>query len=200
MQVNYYAQSRRRWIASQNGIAQNQPQKSSSEIEKLLIANSTVAVWVIFLGIGGGLLAIYYIRIGYLPDMEWNAALVYLFVCSVFGGVIGLLLTISLYLPGVIWCEIIVFETTLDNHLTYLAEHDDSSGKRSMRKEPCIRSIMRYLGIPFDVVLLASHLCLRFSNPEIKPIGFYWVCAVLILEWTFFYMKGEFRRRWVLEE
>jgi len=195
MQVDYYAQSRRRWIASQNGIAQNQPQKSSSEIDKILIANATVAVWVIFLGIGGGLLALYYIRIGYLPDMEWNAALVYLFVCSVFGGVIGLLLTISLYLPGVIWCEIIVFETTLDNHLTYLAEHDDSSGKRSMRKEPCIRSIMRYLGIPFSVALVISHLCLRASNPDITPIDFYYLgIACLLLIGTFFVMRWIFRR------
>ena len=184
-------------IVSENG---NQPQQSSSELEKLLTANMSLAVWLIFLGIGGGLLARYYVRIGYLPEMEWNAALVYLFVCSVWGSVIGSVLTISLYLPGVIWSEIIVFEPTLDNHLTYLAEHDDSSGKRSMRKEPCIRSIMRYLGIPFAVVLLASHLCLRFSNPEIKPIGFYWVFAVLILVWTFFYMKGEFRRRLMSEE
>jgi hypothetical protein len=183
-------------IVSENG---NQPQQSSSELEKLLTANMSLAVWLIFLGIGGGLLARYYIRIGYLPEMEWNAALVYLFVCSVWGSVIGLVLTISLYLPGVIWSEIIVFETPLDNHLTSLAEHDDTSGKRSMRKEPCIRSIMRYLGIPFLVVLLASHLCLRFSKPEIQPIGFYWVFAVLILVRTFFYMRGEFRRRLVSE-
>ena len=179
-------------ILSQNG---NQPQQSSSQLEKLLTANMSLAVWLIFLAIGGGLLARYYVRIGYLPEMEWNAALVYLFVCSVWGTVIGLVLTISLYLPGVIWCEIIVFETTLDNHLTYLAEHDDDSGKRSMRKEPCIRSIMRYLGIPFAVAVLASHLCLLFSNPRIKPIGFYWIFAVLILVRTFFYMRGEFKRR-----
>jgi len=186
-------------IVSQNGADQKQPQQSSSELEKLLTANMSLAVWLIFLAIGGGLLARYYVKIGYLPEMEWNAALVYLFVCSVWGSVIGLVLTMSLYLPGVIWSEIIVFEPTLDNHLTYLAEHDDSSGKRSMRKEPCIRSIMRYLGIPFAVVLLASHLCLRFSNPEIKPIGFFWAFAVLILVRTFFYMKGEFTRRLVSE-
>src|SRR6185369_12120784 len=186
-------------IVSQNGAAQNQPQQSSSEIDKFLIANTSLTVWLIFLAIGGGLLARYYVRIGYLPEMEWNAALVYLFVCSVWGSVIGLVLTMSLYLPGVIWSEIIVFEPTQDNHLTYLVEHDDSSGKRSTRKEPCIRSIMRYLGIPFAVVLLASHLCLRFSNPDIKPIGFFWVFAVLILVRTFFYMKREFTRRLVSE-
>jgi hypothetical protein len=172
---------------------QTQPQPQSSELEKLFQANTSLAIWLIFLAIGGGLLARYYIRIGYLPEMEWNAALVYLFVCSVWGSVIGLVLTISLYLPGVIWSELIVFETPLDDRLTYPAE-DDASGKQSMSKEPCIRSIMGYLGFPFVLFLLASHLCLRFSKSDIKPIGFYWAFAALILVRTYFYMRGEFRR------
>ena len=179
---------------SPNGTAHNQPQQPSSELEKLLKANTTLAVWLIFLGIGGGLLALYYFRIGYLPDMEWNSALIYLFVCSIFGGVIGLLLTISVYLPGVIWCEIIVFEKILDNHLSYYAEHDDPLGKRSMRKEPCIKSIMYYLGIPFFGALVLSHLCLRASEiAVIKPIDSYLVVAILFLVATFFVMRKIFR-------
>lgn len=158
MQANYsYIPPRRRLTAYQFGTTQNQPQESSGELDKLLKANTTLAVWLIFLGIGGGLLALYYNRIGYLPEMEWNAALVYLFVCSIFGGVTGLVLTMSLYLPGVIWCDSIIFERTLDNHLTYYAEHDEPSGKRSRRKEPCLMSIMLYLGLPFLVALVASH-------------------------------------------
>lgn len=179
-------------IVSQNG---NQPQQPSSEVEKLLQGNTSLAVWLIFLAIGGGLLARYYVKIGYLPEMEWNAALVYLFVCSVWGSVIGLVLTMSLYLPGVIWSEIIVFEDTQDGHLTYCP--DDPSCKHSERKEPCIRSITRYLGIPFAVVLLASHLCLRFSNPG---MDFYWVLAALILVPTFFYFRGKFRDRLIPKE
>ena len=167
-------------IVSQNGAAQNQPQQSSSEIDKFLIANTSLTVWLIFLAIGGGLLARYYVRIGYLPEMEWNAALVYLFVCSVWGGVVGVVLTISLYLPGVIWSELIVFETPLDNRLTYRAEYEDPLGKRSMRKEPCIRSIMLWLGLPFFLALLVSHLCLRFSKPNMR-IDSYWVIVIVIL-------------------
>jgi hypothetical protein len=173
-------------ILSQNGTAQNQPQQSSSELEKLLTANMSLAVWLIFLAIGGGLLARYYIRIGYLPEMEWNAALVYLFVCSVWGSVIGLVLTISIYLPGVIWCEIIIFETPLDNRLTYRAEHEDASGKRSTRKEPCLRSIIGWLGLPFFGALLASHLFLRLSRPGNKLIDPYWIIAGLIWVCTLF--------------
>ena len=185
-------------IVSQNG---NKPQEESSNgLEKLLKANTTLAVWLIFLGLGGGLLALYYIRIGYLPEMEWNAALVYLFVCSVWGGVIGLLLTISLYLPGVIWCEVIIFETTLDNHLTFYADHDDVSGKRTPRKEPCLRSIMRYLGIPFAAALLISHLGLRVSGIRvIEPIDLYLLVAAIILAGTFIYIRRKFRRRLIAE-
>lgn len=165
-------------IVSQNG---NQPQQPSSGLEKLLQANTSLAVWLIFLAIGGGLLARYYVRIGYLPEMEWNAALVYLFVCSVWGSVIGLVLTISLYLPGVIWSELIVFETPLDDRLTYRADHDDASGKRSRRKEPCLRSILVWLGLPFFLALFVSHLSLRFSKPDVKLIDSYWISAVIIL-------------------
>jgi hypothetical protein len=178
---------------SQNG---NPPQPPSSELEKLLQATTTLTVWLIFLAIGGGLLARYYLRINYLPEMEWNAALVYLFVCSVWGGVIGLLLTISLYLPGVIWCEIIIFETTLDNQLTYFGEHDEPSGKRSIRKEPCIRSIIRYLGAPFFAALIISHFCLLTSTQDIKPLDFvFWALAVVLLAFSFFGMRQIFRGR-----
>lgn len=170
MQANYsYIPSRRRFIET----TQNQPQESSSELDKLLKANAPLAVWLVFLGIGGGLLALYYRRIGYLPEMEWNAALVYLFVCTVFGSVIGLVLTMSLYLPGVIWCDVIIFERTLDYHLTYYAPHDEPSGKRSRRKEPCIKSIVLYLGLPFLAALIASHWFLHKD--------YYWAMTALPL-------------------
>ena len=180
-------------IVSQNGADQNQPQESSNGIDKFLIANTSVTVWLIFLGIGGGLLARYYLRIHYLPEMEWNAALVYLFVGSVWGGVIGLMLTMSLYLPGVIWCDIMIFETLLDNQLSYYADHHDRLGKRSIRKEPCIKSIMIWLGIPFFLALLDSHLLLRISNmSKDSRIDFYWVFALLLVVLVFFAMRGIF--------
>ncbi|HSL53263.1 MAG TPA: hypothetical protein VK868_02665, partial [Pyrinomonadaceae bacterium] len=194
MQTNYSIASRRRSIAYQNGTAEGQPQQASSPFNKLLEANTPLLVWLIFLGIGGGLLARYYLRIGYLPEMEWNAALIYLFVCSVWGGVIGSLLTMSLYLPGVIWCDIIIFEPVLDNQLTFEAEHHDASGRRSIRKEPCLQSIMKWLGTPFFLALLGSHLLLRTSDTSVNQrLDFYWVWASLVLVGTFLVMQGVFR-------
>lgn len=180
--INVFVPAKNLTVA-QNGTEQDESrQQPSSELDKLLKANTTLAVWLIFLGIGGGVLALYYRRIGYLPEMEWNAALVYLFVCSVWGGVIGLMLTMSLYLPGVIWCDIIIFEPLLDNKLSYYADHDAPSGTRLKRKEPCIGSIMGWLGVPFFIALVVSHGLLRTSHPLINElIDWYWVYASLVL-------------------
>src|ERR1044072_6207613 len=107
---------------SQNGNAQNAPPPAappSSQIDKLVIANTTLAVWLIFLAIGGGILALYYARIGYLPDMKWKAVIIYLFIGTLVGGAIGLLLTISLFVPGFIWSEFIIFEPSLN--FSYIA-------------------------------------------------------------------------------
>lgn len=185
-------------VVSENGAAPTQSQESSSSgIDKLFKANTPLVVWLIFFTIGGGILALYYARIGYLPEMEWKAALVYLFVGSIVGGVIGLLLTISLYLPGVIWADFIIFDAMLDGILTYDVEHTDASGKHSTRKEPCIRSIITFLGVPYLGVLLISHLALRWTEQygwsSIKIIDFYWMTAVAFLGVMFFGMREIFR-------
>jgi hypothetical protein len=172
-------------FVSENGTAQSKPQQSSSQIDALLKANTTLAVWLIFLAIGGGLLALYYARIGYLPDVEWKAALIYLFIGSLVGGVIGLLLTMSLYLPGVIWSEIIIFERSLD--FAYSVPGQEISGKEPV-KELCIRSIILYLGLPFLSVLFLSHIALLIGKRS------YWVIAVFLLGRTFLTMRRLFGR------
>src|SRR5262249_7179552 len=150
----------------------------------------------IFLAIGGGILGLSYAGIGYLPEIEWNATLTSLFICSINGGVIGLALMVGLYLPGVLWSEMIVFDLTLDNYLTYELEHKERMRKVSLRKEPCMRSIRAYLGLPFLWALLTSHLVLRvsiwsqsFMESFLKKIDLYGVIAIGILVVTFFKMQ-----------
>src|SRR5215213_1065935 len=170
---------------SPNGTAQTQLRQPSDGINKLLTANTTLTVWLIFLAIGGGILALYYARIGYLPDMEWKSALIYLFIGSIIGGVIGLLLTMSLYLPGVIWSETIVYDPSLN--FSYTAPGSDQSGKEPVT-ELCIRSIVKYLGLAFLLVLLLSHIALLAGG------GFYWGFAAVLLVTTFEAMRVIFRR------
>jgi hypothetical protein len=167
---------------SPNGTAQNQTGQLSGTIGKLLQADTPFLVWLIFFSVGGGILALYYARIGYLPEMEWKAALVYLFIGSMVGGVIGLLLTISLFLPGVIWADFIVFDPILDGKLTYELEHTDHSGTKSKRKELCTKTVILCLGLPYLDVLLVSHLALRLGE-------WYWVIAVVALIVIFFVIR-----------
>lgn len=162
-----------------NGTAKNQPQQSSSAINKLFEGNTPFVVWLIFFAIGGGILALYYARIGYLPDIEWKAALVYLFIGSIVGSVIGLLLTMSLYLPGVIWSETLIYDPGLN--FSYRVPGTDEPGKEPVT-ELCIRSIVGYLGIPFLLVLLLSHIALFAGK-------YYWVFAVILLGSTFLVMR-----------
>jgi hypothetical protein len=167
---------------SQNGTAQNEPPPpppSSSEINKLLIANTGLAVWLIFLAIGGGILALYYSRIDYLPEVEWKASLIYLFIGSIVGGAIGLLLTLSLLIPGVLWSQFILLDPCVDFSL-----HPGLSGKAG--EELCIRTITRYLGWPFLKFLLLSHLALLTGK------GPYWLFAAGILGLTFWQMRRSF--------
>jgi hypothetical protein len=87
------------------------PERTSSanaERETLSFATlkslvSGLSVWFLFLFSGGVVFAVYYARIEYLPDIEWNSALSYLAAASMIGG--GLLITLSLFLiaPGLIW-------------------------------------------------------------------------------------------------
>src|ERR1044071_5090609 len=133
-------------LGSQNGTRQTQTPPATSEIDKLLQANTTLAVWLIFLALGGGVLALYYAHIGYLPDIEWKTLLIYLFICSMVGGTLGLLLTISLFTPGFLWSEFILFDKNLEKHFSYDVERD----------ELCIRGVITCLGLPFLVVLLIS--------------------------------------------
>lgn len=165
---------------SQNGTAQVQTQLLPSVFNKLLGENTPFAIWLIFFAIGGGLLALYYARIGYLPDIEWKAALIYLFIGSLVGGVIGLLLTMSVYLPGVIWSETIVFDPCLKFFYTPPTNKQSSTPPST---QICIRTILKYLGLPFLFALLLSHIALLFGRVT------YWIIAAGLLVFSFLLMR-----------
>ncbi|HXQ72270.1 MAG TPA: hypothetical protein VN844_17370 [Pyrinomonadaceae bacterium] len=172
---------------SQNGTAQNEPPQpppppasSSSEIDKFLIANTSLAIWLIFLAIGGGILALYYSGIDYLPEIEWKQSLIYLFIGSIVGGAIGLLLTLSLLIPGVLWSHFIIRDPCIDFSL-----HTGLSSKEA-DEDLCIRTVVQYLGWPFLKFLLLSHLFLLVGK------GAYWFFAAGILVLTFWQMRKSF--------
>src|SRR5690349_24517349 len=170
---------------SPNGTAKTEPPPPpppSTAIDKLLIANTGLAVWLIFLAIGGGILALYYSRIDYLPEVEWKASLIYLFIGTIVGGAIGLLLTLSLLIPGVLWSHFIIRDPCIDFSL-----HRGLSSKEA-GEDLCIRTIAGYLGLPFLFFLLLSHEYLLVGK------WFYWLFAAGILGLTFWWMRRLFER------
>lgn len=166
-------------IVSENGTAQAEPKPASSQLDKFVIANASFAVWLIFLAIGGGITALYYSRIGYLPEIEWQSVLIYLFIGSVVGGTLGLLLTISIFIPGVLWSEFIIFDPSFKDHFAYDDETD----------EPCIRSVIECLGVPYAGILLLSHVMLLLPSAF-----YYWLSAGGVLLLTFLLMRLRFER------
>jgi len=173
-------------ILSENGSGQTEPKASSGQLDKFLLANTSVTVWSIFFTIGGGIFALYYAHIGYVPEMEWNASLVYLFIGTLVGGVIGLLLTMSLYLPGLIWSETLVFDPCL--RFSYSHPSDLDSDKEPVT-ELCLRTIFKYLGLPFLVVLSLSHIVLITGRVV------YCLLAGAFLILTFLVMRGFLKHR-----
>lgn len=153
---------------------QDDAQATPRAIGGLLKANTSLAVWFVFLALGGGILSLYYARIGYLPDIEWSSSLVYLAAASFIGGGVGLLLALSVFLPGLIWGEFLVFDTNLGKVLCY-----EENG------EPCLRSIWSYVGIPFAVILLIAHVAL------IKDWLFY-TATPLLLVTSFLFFRCSF--------
>src|SRR5262249_43927327 len=140
--------------------------------------NTTLLVWLIFLAIGGGLLALYYARIGYIPDIEWSASLVYLAAASAIGGGVGLVLALSVLLPGLIWAQFLV----ADPKLSALFCYDETIG------EPCVRSIFYKVGVWFGGFVLLSHLALKLS-----ALG-YWIVATVLLFGSFVMMRWQFEK------
>jgi hypothetical protein len=146
-------------IATETQTSSRKELTTSGAVVELLKANTTLAAWLIFLAIGGGLLALYYARIGYLPDIEWGSSLIYLAAASIIGGGFAMLFALSLFVPGFIWQEFLVFDTRMSKILRY-----------DKGREPCIKAILTNIGVAFGFALFASHVSLLFL-PKVALFG-----------------------------
>ena len=134
---------------------------TSSELSALFKVETSLMVWLIFLAFGGGVMALYYARIRYLPDVEWSAALLYLGVATIVGGTVALLFAMSLLLPGLIWSEFLIFDPRLEGKKVFRFDEG---------KELCVQTIFKLLGAPFGLALLFSHLSLA-TGQYIDSLG-----------------------------
>jgi hypothetical protein len=114
--------------------------------------NASLVAWLVFLTFGGGILTFYYAKIKYLPEVEWSSSLIFLALATFVGGAFALLLGLSLFIPGYIWSEFLLFDDKLKNVFCYHSQTD----------EICVRTLAKYIGLPFGSVLLLNHLTLLF--------------------------------------
>lgn len=133
---------------------------------------AALVAWLAFMILGGGLLALYYARIGYLPDIEWHLTLVYLAVASFIGGAYGLLQSLAIFLPGYIWCETLI----CDSHIigAFCHAEPDKHAPYVLRREPSVFRIFRFIGLPFLVCIIISHVALYWG---IRP--YVWTTIIL---------------------
>lgn len=114
--------------------------------------NASLVAWLVFLTFGGGILTFYYAKIRYLPEVEWSSSLVFLALATFVGGAFALVLGLSLFIPGYIWSEFLLFDDRLRHVFCYHSQTD----------EICVRTLAKYIGLPFAIVLLVNHLALLF--------------------------------------
>lgn len=165
------------------------PDTASSELSSLFKVGNSVLVWLIFLAFGGGIMALYYARIRYLPDIEWSAALVHLGVGTIVGGTVALVFAMSLLLPGLIWSEFLIFDSKLEKQKVF--RFDDG-------KELCIRTIIKLLGIPFGLALLISHLSLvigQYNNSLARVLVCYVAVSAMSTAFVWYYMRATFETK-----
>jgi hypothetical protein len=134
---------------------------------------TALVVWLVFMLLGGGLLALYYARIGYLPDIEWHFTLVYVAVVSFIGGAYALLQSLAIFLPGYIWSEAIICDSHIIGAFCY-AEHDKHQPS-VVKREPSVFRMFQYIGLPFLACLVVSHVVLPWG-----PWPYVWATIVLL--------------------
>ena len=115
-------------------------------------AKLSLLVWLVFLAFGGGLLARYYSRIGYMPEITWEELLNYFAILSMVGGAVSLLYGLLLIAPGFIWSTLLIQDSKLKEVLCW--------GPLGRSERPCPLTICKRLVIPFLVFMLFAHLAL----------------------------------------
>ena len=148
------------------------PQRDSSlDLSDVLKPHMGLLIWIIFIGFGGGVLALYYADIHYLPEISWEASLTLLGVISIIGGTIVVILSLLLFFPGFIWCRFHTCDKLLEEHVFNM--RGEGIG------ETCIFQITTRLGIPFLLLIGLAHVLLLLEVQG--AVFFVWALVLLII-------------------
>ena len=164
------------------------PHDSSLDLNDLLKPHVGLLIWIIFIGFGGGVLALYYAEINYFPEIAWKASLTYLAVISIVGGTIVVILSLLLFFPGYIWCRFLICDKLLENFFKM---------NGGQIYETCALQVIKHLGFPFLVSIILAHLLLYFESLRDKsctPV-YMLVGSFVLLVVSFFWIRFWFRKK-----
>ena len=123
-------------------------------------------LWLVLFVFGGGLFALYYSNIGYIPDIKWEDSVVYVGALTLAGAFLFSLYFALLYIPGWIWSEFLI-------HGKLDCIFCDGN------QQPLRWRIIRDIGAPFAAFLACAHILLDL---DIHPISIgAWTGVALIL-------------------
>jgi hypothetical protein len=145
-------------LEDQGSEEEAQERSDAKRATSILGANEVLASWFVFLGFGGFFLILYYCRIGYFPELEWEKSLTFLAAISLLGGGITAIYGLALVVPGFIWSEFLIFDQFLRQRFCY--EGPDG-------REPCFQSLLEKLVLPFAVFMAAVHAVALLQRPWI---------------------------------
>jgi len=122
-------------------------------------ADRVLLLWLILFGFGGGLFALYYSNIGYIPDIKWEDSVVYLGALTIAGAFLFVLYFFLLFIPGWMWSELLLF----DKESRSLLCAEDRHGVF----EPQRMKLLIAVGIPFGIFQFVIH----FLLDKLYPLG-----------------------------
>ena len=120
-------------------------------------ATLTLLCWLVLLGLGGGLLSLYYAGIGYFPEVSWRDSLTYIAVLTILGGSLVVSYGFLLLVPGVFWSKLLIHEEQLKKDLCFNCPVEGD--------EPCTWTVATRIGGPFAIFMAITHLLVQYGQP-----------------------------------
>ena len=106
---------------------------------------------LIFVLIGGLIFLGYYIKLGYLPDIDWQSILIYIFIAALIGGGVFLVFSFLIYVPARLWSRLATCEQ-LWEHFCKKASAEE--GSEPSERQILVDKLLWSLAVPTFGVLL----------------------------------------------
>ncbi|MGH9765395.1 MAG: hypothetical protein ACREAC_31565, partial [Blastocatellia bacterium] len=164
------------------------PANERSEGNDLLKGGAALIAWLLFLVIGGGVLAQYYATIHYIPEIDWHVLLTYIAVATLIGGGLTCILSLAVFLPGYIWNQFLIRNRCLRDvfcdRLTCDVVRDNLNEASHVR----IWQVAKLLGVAYCFDLIIAHII------PLKPQFWCYLLVILTIAIGFLTI-----RLWLLE-